>query len=70
MDGAEPFRLDPSGDEALRLAKRVRRRVLREAGEDRLLEEADRYFGLPTTGLDYSTTLGEPLYLPARSVSI
>ena len=69
MDAAEPFRLDPSGDEALRLAKRVRRRVLREAGEEQLFEEADRYFGLPATGLDYSSTFGEPLYLPARSAS-
>lgn len=69
MDGAEAFQLDPSGDEALRLAKRVRRRVLREAGEDRLLEEADRYFGLPDTNLGYSETFGELLYLPARSAS-
>jgi hypothetical protein len=44
--------------------------VLREAGEDRLFEEADRYFGLPSTSLEYSATLGEPLYLPARSASI
>lgn len=69
MDSAEPFRLDPAGDAALRLAKRVRRRVLREAGEDRLLEEAERYFGLPSTGLVYSSTLPQPLYLPARSFS-
>jgi hypothetical protein len=69
MDSAEPFRLDPAGDAALRLAKRVRRRVLREAGEDRLLEEAERYFGLPSTGLVYASTLPEPLYLPARSFS-
>lgn len=69
MDSAEPFRLDPAGDAALRLAKRVRRRVLREAGEDRLLEEAERYFGLPSTGLVYSSTLSQPLYLPARSFS-
>ena len=31
MDRAEPFRMDPSGDEALRLAKRVRKKVLRDA---------------------------------------
>jgi hypothetical protein len=69
MDSAEPFRLDPAGDAALRLAKRVRRRVLREAGEARLLEEAERYFGLPSTELLYSSTLPQPLYLPARSFS-
>jgi hypothetical protein len=69
MDSAEPFRLDPSGDEALRMAKRVRRRILREAGEDRLLEEAERYFGMPRTPLTYSTTLVNPLYPPSRSAS-
>ncbi|MGE5102805.1 MAG: zinc dependent phospholipase C family protein [Deltaproteobacteria bacterium] len=66
MDRAEPFRLDPSGDEALRMAKRVRRRILREAGEDRLYEEADKYFGMPTTSLPYSASLAEPLYIPMR----
>src|SRR5256885_5604679 len=49
MDSAEPFQLDPSGDRALRLAKRVRRAVLRGGGEDRLREEADRHFGLPAS---------------------
>src|SRR5581483_2097217 len=38
MDRAEPFQLDPSGDTALRLAKRVRRQVLRAGGELRLRE--------------------------------
>ena len=69
MDHAEPFRLDPSGDEALRMAKRVRRRILREAGEDRLFEEAERYFGMPRTPLTYSTTLVSPLYPRSRSAS-
>lgn len=69
MDSAEPFRLDPSGDEALRMAKRVRRRILREAGEDRLFEEAERYFGMPRTPLTYSTTLVSPLYPRSRSAS-
>jgi hypothetical protein len=69
MDRAEPFRLDPSGDEALRMAKRVRRRILREAGEDRLHAEADKYFGMPPTTLLYSTSLAQPLYVPIRSAS-
>ena len=69
MDRAEPFQLDPSGDEALRMAKRVRRRILREAGEDRLFEEADKYFGMPTTALAYSSSLAQPLYVPTRSPS-
>src|SRR5262249_23585000 len=29
MDGAEPYGLDPSGDEALRMAKKVRRQTIR-----------------------------------------
>src|SRR3954462_2975954 len=47
IENAEPFQLDPSGDEALRMAKRVRRKILREGNEPRLHEEADRYFGMP-----------------------
>jgi hypothetical protein len=69
MDRAEPFRLDPSGDEALRMAKQVRRRVLREAGESRLYEEANRHFGMPKTSLRYARDLGEPLYVAARSAN-
>jgi len=69
MDRAEPFKLDPSGDDALRMAKQVRRRVLREGGEDRLYAEADRYFGMPTTALPFSKQLRQPLYVPARAAS-
>ena len=69
MDSAEPFQLDPSGDDALRMAKRIRRQVLRAAGEDALLEEADKHFGLPATSLRYALELGRPLYLPSRSAS-
>lgn len=69
MDSAEPFQLDPSGDDALRMAKRIRRQVLRAAGEDALLEEADKHFGLPATSLRYALEFGRPLYLPSRSAS-
>jgi hypothetical protein len=69
MGGAETFRLDPSGDEALRLAKQVRRRVLREAGEQRLLDEANRHFGMPASALRYAAELSQPLYFPSRSAS-
>ena len=69
MDRAEPFQLDPSGDEALRFAKQVRRRVLREAGEQRLNEEADRHFGMPTSSLRFAAELSRPLYLPSRAAS-
>ena len=70
MEISEPYRLDPSGDHALRIAKRVRRTVLRASGEQRLREEADRHFGMPGSSLDFSATLDEPLYLPMRSASI
>ena len=69
MDRAEPFRLDPSGDEALRMAKQVRRRALREAGSIRLYEEANRHFGMPKTSLRYSRELTQPLYVPTRAAS-
>jgi zinc dependent phospholipase C len=69
MDRAEPFKLDPSGDDALRMAKQVRKRVLREGGEDRLYAEADRYFGMPNTALPFSKQLQQPLYVPTRAAS-
>jgi hypothetical protein len=63
MERAEPFGLDPSGDEALRMAKQVRRRALRESGSFRLYEEAHRHFGMPKTSLRYSRELPQPLYI-------
>ena len=69
MDGAEPLQLDPSGDEALRMAKIVRRRVLREAGEQRLREEATRRFGMPASELRHAARLGSPIYVPGRPAS-
>jgi hypothetical protein len=69
MDRAEPFKLDPSGDQALRMAKQVRKRVLRDGGEERLNVEADRYFGLPMTALPFSRDLTAPLYVPTRAAN-
>jgi hypothetical protein len=71
VDRSEPFRLDPSGDERLRLAKRVRRSVLRARGRDveRLESEARRHFGMPPSALDYATRIDGPLYLPNRVAS-
>jgi hypothetical protein len=51
------------------MAKRIRRRVLRVEGEDRLHDEAERQFGLPATALAYSARLPAPLYEPARVAS-
>jgi len=60
-----------SYDQQLRLAKLVRRSVLRGGmrGADELEGEADRHFGLPSTTLTFSDQLESPLYLPNRSPS-
>ena len=49
-------RLDPTGDQALRLAKRMRREALRTGGRrepERVLATAEGQFGLPGAALDY-----------------
>ena len=69
IDKSEPYTLDPSGDHPLRLSKRIRRDVLRRSGNERLLEEAERYFGMPKSGLEFSRKLTDPLYVPNRSAS-
>ncbi len=56
LDRSEPFRLDPSGEEPLRLAKRIRRETLGGGGGvDALLEEAERHFAIPESVLDYAS---------------
>jgi hypothetical protein len=69
IDASEPYTLDPSGERALQLAKRVRRSALRKGGEARVLEEAAEYFGMPKTSLDYAGSLETPLYPVSRSAS-
>jgi hypothetical protein len=69
MDGADPFQLDPSGDVALRTAKQVRRKALRQSGEQRVQQEAEKHFGMPTTSLRYSRELATPIYVPTRAAS-
>ncbi|HMC54908.1 MAG TPA: zinc dependent phospholipase C family protein [Gemmatimonadaceae bacterium] len=68
FDRAEPYLLDPSGDEPLRLAKRVRRHALR-TGADQIREHVDRHFAMPATLLRFATSLADPLYVPNRSAS-
>ena len=68
-DASDPYKLDPSGERALKLAKRVRRAALQRGGEDRVLEDAERHFGLPARTLDYAGRLVAPLYAPARAAS-
>ncbi|GLC26593.1 zinc dependent phospholipase C family protein [Roseisolibacter agri] len=64
-EGSEAFRLDPSGDEPLRQAKRVRRMALRTGGEYAARAEAERQFGLPSSSLTYAASLPKPLFTAA-----
>ena len=70
VDASEPYSLDPSGDEPLRAAKRVRRLALRAGGEAEVRGQAERRFGMPSSNLPFARELTAPLYVPARSVSI
>ena len=63
-DASEPYRFDPSGDEPLRSAKKVRRLARRQGGDIRAALEADRMFGMPTTSLRHSAVLADPLFQP------
>ncbi|HEX3465117.1 MAG TPA: zinc dependent phospholipase C family protein [Candidatus Elarobacter sp.] len=69
FDRSAPYRLDPSGDDALRRAKQVRRDALRSGGPERVEEEATRSFGLPVATLGYARTRGLPLYVVSRDAS-
>jgi hypothetical protein len=69
IDESEPYRLDPSGDAPLRMAKRVRRTVLRAGHEGELQTRAERHFGLPESKLAFAKGLRQPLYVAARSAS-
>jgi Zinc dependent phospholipase C len=65
-EASEPYRLDPSGDEPLTIAKRVRRSALRRGGETLARDEAERRFGLPPSSLHFAATLPTPLFPPSR----
>jgi zinc dependent phospholipase C len=62
---SEPYKLDPSGDRALRAAKLVRRAAMKRGGDDAVRSEATREFGLPESALAFTRTLAAPLYVPA-----
>jgi hypothetical protein len=70
FEGSATYRLDPSGDDALRSAKRVRREALRSGGAEFVQTEAERHFGLPALTLGYSRALASPLYDVRRAASI
>jgi hypothetical protein len=69
FDSSEPYALDPSGEQPLRLAKRVRRLALRQGGPDEVRDRADEHFSMPTTKLSFAVSLVQPLYVPNRSES-
>src|SRR2546430_3542276 len=66
VEASEAYALDPSGDEPLRQAKRVRRTALRVGGEDEVHGQAERRFGMPSSTLAFARELSTPLYVPAR----
>jgi hypothetical protein len=68
-DSAEPCAFDPSGDEPLRRAKRVRRETMRLSGPDALRDEAEAHFRMPESQLGFAVGLTDPLYVPKRSAS-
>jgi hypothetical protein len=69
LDRSEPYGHDPSGDERLRRAKRVRRQALRLGGEDAAREHAVQHFGMPDPTLPFARSLSAPVYDPSRSTS-
>lgn len=73
LDRSEPYRYDPSGEQRLALAKRLRRHALRQGGEIHLIDRAAKEFGLPHSTLDFARqfeSLGRPLYDANRATSI
>jgi Zinc dependent phospholipase C len=65
-EDSEPYRLDPSGDEPLSAAKKVRRLALWRGGEALAREEAEIRFGLPASTLRFAADLSMPLFPPSR----
>ncbi|MFN2398794.1 MAG: zinc dependent phospholipase C family protein [Gemmatimonadaceae bacterium] len=67
LESSEPYLLDPSGDDALISALRVRRAARLSGVEFHLAEEAIRRFGMPESELGFAAALPNPLYFPERS---
>ncbi len=64
-----PRALDPSGEEALREAKSLRKGALTEGGERRARRTAGERFGLPDAASRYTSLLASPLYETERAPS-
>jgi hypothetical protein len=62
VDRSEPYVFDPAGEDPLRLAKEVRREVLRSGAAETLAEEAARHFTMPVSTLAYARQLATPLF--------
>ena len=70
-DASEPYTFDPSGDEPLRNAKKLRRLARRQGGDVRAALEADRAFRMPITTLNFSERMSAPLMpWPQSSASL
>src|SRR4051812_5752994 len=69
VGASAPYKLDPSGDEPLRLAKQVRRSVIRAGERPALRIKAEEKFGMPKSALTFARDLGSPIYVPARSAN-
>jgi hypothetical protein len=69
FDRAEPYGLDPSGEDPLRWAKRVRRLALRSGGPDEVRARADEHFSLPRSKLAFAASLETPIYVPNRAAN-
>ncbi len=69
-DAAAPRAFDPSGEQALHEAKRIRRLALDRGGERAARKDAADRFGLPEEATPgWSAHLPAPLYAPARAAS-
>ena len=63
-EASAPRRFDPSGEEALREAKRLRKEALTAGGERVARREAAERFGLGDETLGWTPRLAEPLFVP------
>jgi nucleotide-binding universal stress UspA family protein len=66
VEKSEPYELDPSGDESLKLAADVRREARASGLAFRLAEESVRRFTMPDSSLRFAAELRAPLYPPPR----
>ncbi len=63
-EASAPRKFDPSGEDALRDAKRLRKEALAAGGERGVRREAAERFGLPGDALVWTPQLPERLFTP------